>query len=73
MSLAIAGMGWITPLGNGVDPVWQRLLEGAEAPAEKIREQLGDQSYSVFRACAAPVQFRALPRSRVWRRCTLQE
>ena len=49
MSLAIAGMGWITPLGNGVDPVWQRLLEGAEAPAEKIREQLGDQSYSVFR------------------------
>jgi 3-oxoacyl-(acyl-carrier-protein) synthase len=25
------------------------LLEGAEAPAEKIREQLGDQSYSVFR------------------------
>ena len=49
MSLAIAGMGWITPLGNGVDPVWERLLEGAEAPAEKIGEQLGDQSYSVFR------------------------
>jgi 3-oxoacyl-(acyl-carrier-protein) synthase len=49
MSLAIAGMGWITPLGNGVDPVWERLLQGAEASAEKIGEQLGDQSYSAFR------------------------
>ena len=47
MSLAIAGMGWITPLGNGVDPVWKRLLQGAEAFAGKITEQFGDQSYSV--------------------------
>ncbi len=49
MSLAIAGMGWITPLGNGVDPVWKRLLQGAEAFAGKITEQFGDQSYSAFR------------------------
>ena len=49
MSLAIAGMGWITPLGNGVDPVWKRLLQGAEAFAGKIAEQFGDQSYSAFR------------------------
>jgi 3-oxoacyl-(acyl-carrier-protein) synthase len=49
MSLAIAGMGWITPLGNGVDPVWKRLLQGAEASAGKIAEQFGSQSYSTFR------------------------
>jgi 3-oxoacyl-(acyl-carrier-protein) synthase len=33
MSLAIAGMGWITPLGGGVDAVWERLLQGDEAHA----------------------------------------
>ena len=49
MSLAIAGMGWVTPLGSGVGPVWQRLLKGDEAQAEKITEQLSNQCYSVFR------------------------
>src|SRR5437870_2230148 len=49
MSLAIAGMGWITPLGSGVDPVWERLLRGDEARADKITEQFSDQSYNVFR------------------------
>jgi 3-oxoacyl-[acyl-carrier-protein] synthase II len=49
MSLGIAGIGWITPLGSGVDLVWERLLQGEEATAEKITEQFGDQSYSVFR------------------------
>ena len=48
MNLAIAGMGWITPLGSGVDPVWERLLQGDEARAEKITDQFGDQCYSVF-------------------------
>src|SRR5882724_9096972 len=48
MNLAIAGMGWITPLGSGVDAVWERLLQGDEAHAEKITEQFGDQCYSVF-------------------------
>ena len=35
MSLAIAGMGWVTPLGNGVDPVWEQLLQGYEATDSK--------------------------------------
>src|SRR6266516_4056862 len=48
MNLAIAGIGCITPLGSGVDPVWKRLLQGDEARAEKIPDQLGDQCYSVF-------------------------
>src|SRR5947207_1318196 len=49
MSVGIAGMGWITPLGSGVDLVWERLLQGDEATAEKIAEQFGDKPYSVFR------------------------
>ena len=49
MSLAIAGMGWVTPLGNGVDPVWDRLLHGDEASATAISEQFGDRSYGAFR------------------------
>src|SRR5690242_3988054 len=53
MSLAIAGMGWVTPLGNGVDAGWDRLMEGQEACAENITEQFGDQSYGVFRVPAS--------------------
>src|SRR5215813_6589109 len=49
MSLAIAGMGWVTPLGNGVDPVWKQLLRGDEALPTEISEQFGDRSYNVFR------------------------
>jgi len=49
MSLGIAGMGWITPLGAGVDFVWDRLLRGEEAHAEKIAGQCDGQPYSVFR------------------------
>jgi 3-oxoacyl-[acyl-carrier-protein] synthase II len=49
MSLAIAGMGWVTPLGNGVNPVWKQLLQGYEATAAKIPEQFGDRAYNAFR------------------------
>jgi 3-oxoacyl-(acyl-carrier-protein) synthase len=49
MSLAIAGMGWVTPLGRGVDPVWERLVHGDEASATTISEKFGDRSYAVFR------------------------
>jgi 3-oxoacyl-(acyl-carrier-protein) synthase len=49
MKLAIAGMGWVTPFGSGVDPVWARLVEGDEASPEKITGQLGDRTYTIFR------------------------
>jgi 3-oxoacyl-(acyl-carrier-protein) synthase len=49
MNLAIAGMGWVTPLGNGVDPVWEQLLQGHEATAAKISEEFCDRSYNAFR------------------------
>jgi 3-oxoacyl-(acyl-carrier-protein) synthase len=49
MNLRIAGTGWVTPLGNGVKAVWQALLRGEEARADKICEEAGDRSYPVFR------------------------
>jgi 3-oxoacyl-(acyl-carrier-protein) synthase len=49
MSLAIVGMGWVTPLGSGVDQVWERLLLGNEAPATSISEQFSARRYSAFR------------------------
>jgi len=75
MNLAIAGMGWITPLGSGVDPVWERLLQGEEARAEKITDQFGDQCYSVFHVPeSALASSAAHPRlRRVWRRWKPQE
>jgi 3-oxoacyl-(acyl-carrier-protein) synthase len=49
MSVRIAGMGWVTPLGSGVLEVWDRLLRGEEALAGKISDPVGDKTYMVFR------------------------
>ena len=49
MSLAIAGMGWVTPLGCGIDSVWERLLKGDEAPLTTVSEDFTDRVYRVFR------------------------
>ena len=64
MSLAIAGMGWVTPLGNGVDAVWESLLRGDEASATAISEQFRDRSYSAFRVPESAVTGLAHPRLR---------
>jgi 3-oxoacyl-(acyl-carrier-protein) synthase len=64
MSLAIAGMGWVTPLGSGVDSVWDQLLHGHEASATTISEQFGDRSYSVFRVPESVMAGFAHPRLR---------
>ena len=49
MSLHIAGMGWVTPLGSGVAPVWERLLQGEESSAETISDPISENKYPVFR------------------------
>jgi 3-oxoacyl-(acyl-carrier-protein) synthase len=64
MSLAIAAMGWVTPLGNGVDAVWERLLHGDEALATSISEQFGDRSYNIFRVPESALAGLAHPRLR---------
>src|SRR5437016_3268746 len=64
MSLAIAGMGWVTPLGGGVDSVWDQLLRGHEASATTMSEQFGDRSYSAFRVPESVMASVAHPRLR---------
>src|SRR5205085_12557391 len=64
MSLAIAGMGWVTPLGSGVDSVWERLLHGDEASTTTISEEFGDRSYNVFRVPESALRVVAHPRLR---------
>ena len=64
MSLAIAGMGWVTPLGSGVDAVWEQLLHGYEASATTVSEQFGDRPYSAFRVPASVLTGLAHPRLR---------
>src|SRR5438552_1521311 len=64
MSLAIAGVGWVTPLGGGVDSVWDQLLHGHEASATTMSEQFGDRPYSVFRVPESVMVSFAHPRLR---------
>jgi 3-oxoacyl-(acyl-carrier-protein) synthase len=52
MSLRIAGMGWVTPLGRGIDAVWDRLLCGDEAPVQPISDSVSDKAYSALRVPA---------------------
>jgi 3-oxoacyl-(acyl-carrier-protein) synthase len=63
-NLRIAGMGWVTPLGSGVDEVWKRLLNGDSATAEPLSSPLG-RDYLVFRVpTSAITQTPAHPRLR---------
>lgn len=52
MSPHIAGMGWVTPLGSGVEEVWNSLLNGESASAETLSSPLG-RDYPVFRVPAS--------------------
>ena len=52
MSLRIAGMGWVTPLGRGINPVWSRLLRGDEGGVTPISDAISDKTYSAFRVPA---------------------
>jgi 3-oxoacyl-(acyl-carrier-protein) synthase len=64
MKLAIAGMGWVTPLGSGVASVWERLLQGEEASATTISEHFADRVYNVFRVPESALNGISHPRLR---------
>ena len=49
MSLGIAGMGWVTPLGSGVAAVWKRLMAGDEARAEIVSSSVNERTYQAYR------------------------
>jgi 3-oxoacyl-(acyl-carrier-protein) synthase len=63
MSLSIAGMSWVTPLGSDVDDVWQRLLAGETAPIEILENKQNGARYLVRRV-PANTPFPAHPRLR---------
>src|SRR5437870_4966125 len=52
MSLRIAGIGWVTPLGSSVDDVWQRLVLGEIAPVETLENEQNGARYLVRRVPA---------------------
>ena len=52
MSLSIAGMSWVTPLGSSVDEVWQHLLAGETAPVETLENERNGARYLVRRVPA---------------------
>ena len=52
MRLHIAGMGWVTPLGSGIEAVWERLLRGEEASASATAGPFENKSYCAFRVPA---------------------
>jgi 3-oxoacyl-(acyl-carrier-protein) synthase len=64
MSLGIVGMGWVTPLGSGLDFVWQRLLQGEEASATTVSEESLDRVYNVFRVPESALKSVSHPRLR---------
>ncbi len=41
MSLAITGVGWVTPLGNDLETVWKRLLNGEKGAIRSVSSPLG--------------------------------
>jgi 3-oxoacyl-(acyl-carrier-protein) synthase len=59
MSVSIAGMGWITPLGRGVDATWSRLLRGDESAAQTISR--GDDAKTYQAILVPPEALNNLP------------
>jgi 3-oxoacyl-(acyl-carrier-protein) synthase len=62
MAVKIRGMGWVTPLGVGLDEVWQRVMNGGRAEVKEIArpERAGGVS-PAERGHVAPDTLRYIP------------
>jgi 3-oxoacyl-(acyl-carrier-protein) synthase len=56
MSVSVVGLGWVTPLGSGINEVWEQLLAGNAPQAQEVRDPLGENGYPVFRVPAAALK-----------------
>jgi len=56
MTVCIAGIGWVTPLGSGIDEVWSHLIAGDQAEPEEIRDPVGKSRYQVYRIPASAIK-----------------
>ena len=56
MSLSIAGMSWVTPLGSNVNDVWQRLVAGEAASIEILENEQNGARYLVRRVPATTME-----------------
>jgi len=55
MSLRLAGLGWVTPLGATIGEVWEKLLAGSAAEASTLAESLGGKSCQAYQVSPATI------------------
>lgn len=48
MTIAIQGLGWVTPLGGGLEEVWQRVSGGERAAAREIQNPHSQRKHFYF-------------------------
>ncbi len=61
MSVRIQGMGWVTPLGTGLDEVWERLMNGERAEPREIAS--ADSTHKHFYIPVPPKSVESLARN----------
>ncbi len=59
MSLGIAALSWVTPLGSDIEEIWSRLLAGETAPLECLADPETKKEYLVRRV--SPLALKQLP------------
>ena len=53
MSLRVAGLGWVTPLGATIEEVWEKLCSGAAAEPTTLGESLGEKNFQAYQVPTA--------------------
>lgn len=65
MIVSLRGMGWVTPLGRGLDPVWRKIQAGLRPAATPLENPFRKKTVPIARIPAADVRdAAALPRLR---------